>query len=47
MRVFINQLRNQIEPSGPLVAFIATETRIGYCFVLTEAAVWQGQAQVS
>jgi two-component system KDP operon response regulator KdpE len=38
LRVFINQLRKKIEPGGGKPVFIATEPRIGYRFVLPEAA---------
>jgi len=38
LRVFINQLRKKIEPPGPKPTFITTEPRIGYRFVLAEAA---------
>lgn len=37
LRVFINQLRKKIEPSGSKPVFITTEPRIGYRFVLPEA----------
>jgi two-component system KDP operon response regulator KdpE len=37
LRVFINQLRKKIEPSGSKPTFITTEPRIGYRFVLPEA----------
>jgi len=36
LRVFINQLRKKIEPTGPKPVFITTEPRIGYRFVLAE-----------
>jgi two-component system KDP operon response regulator KdpE len=39
LRVFINQLRKKIEPQGGKPVFITTEPRIGYRFVLPEAAV--------
>jgi two-component system KDP operon response regulator KdpE len=38
LRVFINQLRKKIEPAGNRPTFITTEPRIGYRFVLAEAA---------
>jgi two-component system KDP operon response regulator KdpE len=38
LRVFINQLRKKIEPPGTRPTFIATEPRIGYRFVLENAA---------
>lgn len=38
LRVFINQLRKKIEPPGPKPTFITTEPRIGYRFVLENAA---------
>ena len=37
LRVFINQLRKKIEPTGDKPTFITTEPRIGYRFVLEEA----------
>ena len=36
LRVFINQLRKNIEPPGAKPTFITTEPRIGYRFVLEE-----------
>jgi two-component system KDP operon response regulator KdpE len=39
LRVFINQLRKKIEPPGPKPMFITTEPRVGYRFVLENAAV--------
>lgn len=39
LRVFINQLRKKIEAPGTRPAFIMTEPRVGYRFVLPEAAV--------
>jgi two-component system, OmpR family, KDP operon response regulator KdpE len=39
LRVFINQLRKKIEPSSSKPTFITTEPRIGYRFVLPEAAM--------
>ncbi len=39
LRVFINQLRKKIEPSGAKPTFITTEPRIGYRFVLPEVVV--------
>jgi two-component system KDP operon response regulator KdpE len=38
LRVFIDQLRKKIEPPGPRPTFITTEPRIGYRFILEEAA---------
>ena len=38
LRVFINQLRKKIEPAGPRPTFIVTEPKIGYRFVLADAA---------
>ena len=38
LRVFINQLRKKIEPQGGRPTYIATEPRIGYRFVMPEAA---------
>ncbi len=38
LRVFINQLRKKIEPSGAKPTFITTEPRVGYKFVLPEVA---------
>ena len=42
LRVFINQLRKKIEPPGSKPVFIATEPRIGYRFVLPDAALTAG-----
>jgi len=44
LRVFINQLRKKIEPSGGKPVFIATEPRIGYRFVLPEAPAEEAEA---
>lgn len=38
LRVFINQLRKKIEPSGDRPVYILTEPRIGYRFAMPEAA---------
>lgn len=38
LRVFINQLRNKIEPPGSKPTYIVTEPRIGYRFVLPNSS---------
>lgn len=42
LRVFINQLRKKIEPTGAKPMFITTEPRIGYRFVLPEVVAEVG-----